>query len=35
MDKKWLIYLALIGAGVVFADRIRALPVIGSKIPSV
>lgn len=35
MDKKWIIYILLVGAGVVFADKIRALPVIGSKIPTV
>lgn len=35
MDKKWLIYAALILAGVVFSDKIRALPVVGAKIPTV
>ena len=34
MDKKWLIYAALVLAGVVFADKIRGLP-LGSKIPTV
>jgi hypothetical protein len=33
MDKKWLLYAALILAGVVFHDKIRALPG-GSKIPT-
>ena len=33
MDKKWLLYAALVLAGVVFADKIRATPVVGSKIP--
>lgn len=32
-DKKWLLYLALILAGVVFESKIRAVPVVGSKIP--
>lgn len=34
MDKKWLLYAALILAGVVFSDKIRALP-LGSKIPTI
>lgn len=34
-DKKYLIWIALILAGVVFADKIRQAPVIGSKIPTV
>jgi hypothetical protein len=33
-DKKYLIYAALIIAGVVFADKIRGLPM-GNKIPTV
>jgi hypothetical protein len=33
VDKKWLLYAALILAGVVFSDKIRALPG-GSKIPT-
>lgn len=33
MNKKWLMYGALILAGVVLANRIRALPG-GSKLPS-
>jgi hypothetical protein len=33
MEKKWLLYAALILAGVVFSDKIRALPG-GSKIPT-
>jgi len=33
MKKEYLIYLGLILAGVVFADKIRGLPVVGSKIP--
>lgn len=32
--KKALIYVVVILVGVVFADRIRALPVIGAKIPA-
>lgn len=31
--KKWLLYGGLVLAGVVFADKIRALPG-GSKIPT-
>lgn len=34
MDKKWLIYAGLVLAGVVFADKIRALPLL-SKLPTV
>ena len=34
MDKKYMIYLALILTGVVFADKIRSLPVL-SKLPTV
>jgi hypothetical protein len=33
VDKKWLMYAALILAGVIFNDKIRALPG-GSKIPT-
>jgi hypothetical protein len=33
MKKEWLIWAALILGGVVFADKIRGLPVVGSKIP--
>jgi len=29
----WMIILAVLG-GVIFADKIRAVPVIGSKIPT-
>jgi hypothetical protein len=32
--KKGLIVVVLVLVGVVFAGRIRALPVIGAKIPS-
>jgi hypothetical protein len=32
--KKLLLWAGLVLAGVVFADKIRALPVIGSKIPT-
>lgn len=35
MKKQHLIYLAVFAAGVVFANRVRALPVVGSRIPSV
>ena len=34
MNKKWLLYGGLILAGVVFADKIRGLPVVGPKIPT-
>jgi hypothetical protein len=34
MDKKWLIYGGIFLAGVVFADKVRSLPVL-SKLPSV
>jgi hypothetical protein len=32
VDKKWLIYAALVLAGVVLSDKIRGLPG-GSKLP--
>ena len=32
--KKVLVYVVVVLVGVVFAQRIRALPVIGDKIPS-
>jgi hypothetical protein len=35
VDKKWLIYAAIFVAGVVFADKVRTLPVVGSKIPRI
>jgi hypothetical protein len=35
MDKKYLIWAGLILLGVVLAPKIRALPVVGSKIPSI
>lgn len=34
MTKKVLIVLALVGTGVVLSNRIRGLPVIGPKIPT-
>ena len=34
MNKKWLLYAGLVLAGVVFADKIRAVPVVGPKIPA-
>lgn len=34
MKKQWLVYAGLVLAGVVLADKIRALPVVGSKIPT-
>lgn len=34
MDKKYLIYIGLVLAGVVFADKIRALPFM-NKLPTV
>jgi hypothetical protein len=34
MDKKYMIYIALVLAGVVFADKIRALPLM-NKLPTV
>lgn len=33
-DKKTLIYVAVFLAGVVLANRVRTLPVVGDKIPS-
>jgi hypothetical protein len=33
VDKKWLIYAALIAVGVVFAPKIRSLPLLG-KLPT-
>jgi hypothetical protein len=33
VNKKWLLYAGLVLAGVVFSDKIRALPG-GSKIPT-
>lgn len=35
MDKKYLVYAALVLLGVVLAPKIRALPVIGPKIPTI
>lgn len=35
MKKQHLIYVAVFLGGVVLANRVRALPVVGSKIPSV
>lgn len=32
--KKILVYVVVVLAGVVFADRIRKLPFIGEKLPS-
>ena len=32
--KKVLVYIVVVLVGVVFADRIRSLPVIGPKIPA-
>jgi len=32
MDKKWLLYAGIFVAGVVLANRVRALPVL-SKLP--
>jgi len=34
MNQKYVIYIALILAGVVLADKIRALPVLG-KLPTI
>lgn len=34
MDKKWLIYAGLILVGVVFAPKIRSLPLL-AKLPTV
>ncbi len=31
---KWVLYGALVLAGVVFADKIRGIPAVGSKIPT-
>lgn len=35
MDKKWLIYGAVFFAGVILAGKVRTLPVIGPKIPTI
>jgi hypothetical protein len=35
VKKEWLIWAAIFAAGVILADRVRALPVVGSKIPRV
>lgn len=35
MKKQHLIYLGVFLAGVVLAGKVRSLPVVGSKIPSV
>jgi len=35
VKKEHLIYVAIFLAGVVFANKVRSLPVVGSKIPSV
>lgn len=34
MNKTHLIYLAVFLAGVVLAGKVRSLPVVGSKLPS-
>lgn len=34
MNQKYLIYLGLVLAGVVFADKIRALPLM-NKLPTI
>lgn len=35
MDKKYLLYAALVLAGVVFASKIKALPVVGPALSKV
>jgi hypothetical protein len=35
MNKSHLIYVAVFLAGVILAGKVRALPVVGSKIPTV
>lgn len=35
MDKKWLIYIGLVLLGAIANDKIRALPVIGPKLPTI
>jgi hypothetical protein len=35
MKKEYIIYAAIIIGAVVFADKIRALPVVGKMIPTV
>lgn len=34
MDKKWLIYGAMILLGAVLSPQIRKIPVIGPKLPA-
>jgi hypothetical protein len=34
VKKEWLIYVGLVLVGVVFADKIRALPML-NKLPSI
>ncbi len=33
MDKKWLMYAALFLGGVILADKVRGLPLLG-KLPA-
>lgn len=35
MKKQWLIYGGIFLAGVVLSGKVRQLPVVGSKIPTV
>lgn len=35
MDKKWLIYAGLILLGAIASDKIRSIPVIGPKLPTI
>jgi hypothetical protein len=35
MKKEYIIYALLILGGVVFAEKIRALPVVGHVIPTI
>lgn len=34
MEKKHLLWIVLVLGGVIFADKIRALPVVGPHIPT-
>lgn len=35
MDKKWLIYIGLVLLGAIASDKIRTIPVIGPKLPTI
>jgi hypothetical protein len=35
MKKEYIIYILLVAGGVVFSDKIRALPVVGRILPTI